>query len=442
MGVPKAAFTTLGCKVNQYETQRIIESFAGAGFEIVPFDAVADVYVINSCSVTSVAEGKSRYTIRRAARTNPLAKVVVTGCAAQMALNKNEAIEGAHVVVPNPEKLDALKYLFEFAPDLERAARESGSAITPSATLGRTRATVKLQDGCNVHCAYCSIPFTRPGMVSREASQVLAEVRRLAELGYREVVLTGVLIGAYGPESGSGGPGFEDIVGSIAQVEGVERVRISSIEMHQVSDRLIDLMRAGKVVPHLHIPLQSGDDEVLADMNRRYRKSDYLALCDRLYREVADISLTTDIMVGFPTETPEAFASTAEVCERAAYLKAHVFRFSPRYGTPADQWGDPIDPAEKQDRSKVLMGIAARTSEAHKRRFLGRTMRVLIEGRSAGSGLLSGLTDNYLEVKLSGPKEWVGRCVDVRLDELSNGALLGERVTASRTSELLLSAAR
>lgn len=432
----------MGCKVNQYETQRILDSFAGAGFEIVPFDAVADVYVINSCSVTSLAEGKSRYTIRRAARTNPMAKVVVTGCAAQMALNKNEALEGAHVVVPNPEKLDTLKYLFGIAPDLERAARVNGSAISPKPALGRTRATVKLQDGCNVHCAYCSIPFTRPGMVSRDAGEVRAEVERLAQLGFREVVLTGVLIGAYGAESGSGGPDFETIVESISQVKGIERVRISSIEMHQVSDRLIDLMRAGRVVPHLHIPLQSGDDKVLGDMNRRYRKSDYLALCERLYREVEDLSLTTDIMVGFPTETPEAFGSTVEVCERAAYLKAHVFRFSPRYGTPADQWGDPIDPTEKQDRSKILMGIAARTGEAHKRRFLGRTMRVLIEGRSAGSGLLSGLTDNYLEVKLSGPKEWVGRCVEVRLDELSNGALLGERVSSPRAAELPISAAR
>src|SRR5258708_10567338 len=314
--MPTAAFTTLGCKVNQYETQRILESFESAGFGIVPFDSSADVYVINSCSVTSIAESKSRYTIRRAVRNNPSAKVVVTGCAAQMAQNKGEGVDGADVIVPNPDKLNTLSYLYnvfpEFAARVEREAR-----IAKPPDQGRTRATLKVQDGCSVYCSYCSIPFTRPGMVSRPFGELLDETHKLSDLGYKEIILTGVLIGAYGADTGSGGPDFETMVEMLALQSGIERIRISSIEMRQVTNRLIELIKNGLVVPHLHIPLQSGDSRVLKDMNRPYSQDDYLSLCERLYREVPKMSITTDIMVGFPTETPERFASTEHVCRTA-----------------------------------------------------------------------------------------------------------------------------
>ncbi|MBI5708343.1 MAG: tRNA (N(6)-L-threonylcarbamoyladenosine(37)-C(2))-methylthiotransferase MtaB [Armatimonadetes bacterium] len=457
----RAAFTTLGCKVNQYETQRILESFEGAGFQVVPFEGQADVYVINSCSVTSVAESKSRYTVRRATRYNPAAKVVVTGCAAQMSVNKGEAFAGADVLVPNPEKLETLSWLFRAFPELERelalGVRGQARALAPldsmasgapisehtesagkpahsqkasqsvhAAPQGRSRATVKIQDGCSVFCSYCSIPFTRPGMRSRPAMEVLDEVARLAELGYREVVLTGVLIGSYGPESGSDGPAFEDLVEKIARIEGMSRVRISSIEAPQVSDRLVALMQGGLAVPHLHIPLQSGDTGVLKDMNRRYAQDDYIRLCHKLYEAVPDLSITTDIMVGFPTEDEERFASTLHVCEEVRYLKGHVFRFSPRWGTPADQWGDPVSPEEKQRRSVLVQQATQRTGEAHARRFLGRTMRVLAEGKENRDGLMHGLTDNYLEVAFAAPPSIARTCVWVRLDEARNGTLYGE----------------
>jgi threonylcarbamoyladenosine tRNA methylthiotransferase MtaB len=428
--MPTAAFTTLGCKVNQYETQRILESFESVGFGIVPFDSHADVYVINSCSVTSIAESKSRYTIRRATRNNPSAKVVVTGCAAQMAQNKGEGMEGADVIVPNPDKLNSLSYLFRAFPEF--AARVRTEAQPPDKVeQGRTRATLKVQDGCSVYCSYCSIPFTRPGMVSRPFGELLEEAQKLSALGYKEIILTGVLIGAYGPETGSGGPNFENMVKRLALESGVDRIRISSIEMRQVTDQLIELIEEGLVVPHLHVPLQSGDSGVLSDMNRPYSQKDYLALCERLYRRVPEMSITTDIMVGFPTETPERFESTMHVCRAARFLKAHVFRFSPRHGTPADAWGDPIDAQEKVRRSAELAKISKQTGTDHTKRFIGRTMRLLVEGKLTKDGLLEGLTDNYLNVQFAGPTSLRRQLCHVKLLEATQDGIIGELVSSN-----------
>lgn len=423
----KAAFTTLGCKVNQYETQQILQDFESCGFEIVPFGERADVYVINSCSVTSDAERKSRYTIRRAHSLNPESKVVVTGCAAQMALNKGEVLEGADVVVPNPEKLETLRHLVEAFP--------AYGALTPrhshqfNGLQGRTRATLKIQDGCNVHCSYCSIPSTRPGMVSRPAIEVLQEAQRMAELGYKEAILTGVLIGAYGPETGSGGPKFEELVRLLAAESGLSRLRISSIEMHQVTDPILELAEDGVVVPHFHIPLQSGDTGVLKDMNRRYGQQEYIDLCHRIYRRLPMASLTTDIMVGFPTETEERFQSSLKVCDDVRYLSAHIFTFSPRWGTKADAWGDPVPAMEKAERRLRLMEATHQTSAAHHQKFLGQTHRVLVEGKPDRQGLLNGLTDNYLRVKFPGPQSMCRTLQWVELQEFDGAGMLGEWVS-------------
>jgi threonylcarbamoyladenosine tRNA methylthiotransferase MtaB len=421
--------------VNQYETQRILESFEDAGFGIVPFDSVADVYVINSCSVTSIAESKSRYTIRRAGRLNPNSKVVVTGCASQMAMNRGEGLEGADLLVPNPEKLETWSRFANTFPDLASQAQRQPAQEDGPERAHRTRATLKVQDGCSVMCSYCSIPFTRPGMQSRPYVEVLAEAQRFAELGYREIILTGVLIGAYGPETGSGGPDFETMVEGLACHLGRDvRIRISSIEMRQVTSRLIELLKDGQVVPHLHIPLQSGDDGVLRDMNRAYTQSDYLTLCAMLYESVPGISLSTDIMVGFPTETSERFESSVHVCRKANYIKAHVFRFSPRWGTPADRFKDPIDAAEKQRRSLVLSEVARGTRDRHLLQFIGQKFRVLVESKVASDGMLEGLTDNYIDIRFPGPRSLQRQFATVRLDEVRDGIGYGE--LASATDEL------
>lgn len=432
--MPTAAFTTLGCKVNQYETHRILRDFERAGFAIVPFDAPADVYVINTCSVTAVAESKSRYTIRRATRTNPEAKVVVTGCAAQMVLNQSAPLEGADLVVENPAKLQTLERLLAAFPYLAGIG-EPASNPPPAR---RTRATLKVQDGCEVRCSYCSIPDTRPGMVSRPWREVVDEARALVDEGHLELVLTGVLIGAYGPDSGSGGPGFEELVAQIAQAARPARIRISSIEMRQVTPDLIDLVASGVVVPHLHIPLQSGDSGVLADMNRPYDQAQYLALVSSLRRRVPGITLTTDVLVGFPTETEHAFEQTRHVCRQAAYYKVHVFPFSLRPGTPADRWGDPIDPAVKQARRKRLGDLATETAREHARTCVGRTLRVLVESTSGPGGLARGLSDHYVEVEFAGAAAMHNTFQWVRADSVDGVRVVGEVVAAPAPTRMPL----
>lgn len=435
--MPKAAFTTLGCKVNQYETQKILESFEEAGFDVVPFGQPADVCIVNSCSVTSAAEAKSRYTVRRAVRANPETKVVVTGCAAQMAVNKGECFPDADLLVPNPEKLDSLRWFAKKYPTL----MPTRPSVRPLKTAnGRTRATLKVQDGCDVHCSYCSIPYTRPGMKSRPWQEVLSEAQNLARQGFCEAVLTGVLIGSYGPKTGSQGKNFEELVGVLARESGLARIRISSIEMHQVTDPIIELAAHGLIAPHFHIPLQSGDTQVLRDMNRRYGQSEFLNLCARLYERVPGVSITTDIMVGFPTEDDSRFQSTLDVCEEAKFLKVHVFRFSPRFGTPADKWGDPVPDTIKTARARVIAETSHRTGQEFVRRFIGRTLRVLIEGKVRDGGVLEGNTDNWITVRTVGSPSLARTVQWVHIDEERDGIAHGEIVgsPALETNEVRL----
>jgi threonylcarbamoyladenosine tRNA methylthiotransferase MtaB len=344
-----------------------------------------------------------------------------------MAINSHATLDDADLIVPNPDKLSSFAHFRTAFPGL--LPSEPGARPASDAFGGRSRATVKIQDGCSIRCSYCSIPYTRPGMVSRPAADILSEVGHLAELGYREVILTGVLIGAYGPATGSGGPDFESLVERIAQVPGIQRVRISSIEMGQVSDRLIDLIRQRKVVPHLHIPLQSGDTQVLRDMNRPYSQEDYLRLCHKLYAEIPDLTLTTDIMVGFPTETDERFESTLHVVREARFFRVHGFRFSLRPGTPAHQWGDPIPDQVKQERVTRLNQESGATGAAHAKKFVGRVMPALVESRPGREGLWTGLTENYLEVQFAGPATVARSIVDLEIQSSNGIRTFGEMVT-------------
>ena len=435
--MPTAAFTTLGCKVNQYETQRILESFENAGFEVVPFTDVADVYVINTCSVTSQAESKSRQAVRRAKRQNENACVVVTGCAAQMSINKGGEVEDADLLVPNPAKLETFLHFSERYPQLVEIAAPNIGRVSRQ-VKGRTRATIKIQDGCSVHCSYCSIPHTRPGMSSRDYREVIAEVKGLAKRGYKEIILTGVLIGAYAPETGSGGPDFEELVEMLGDIDGIYRVRISSIEMRQVTPRLVSLIKSGKVVPHLHIPLQSGSSKVLSDMNRPYTQDDYIGLCRDLYSEIPGIGISTDIMVGFPTEDEAEFAQSVKVCETVRYNKAHLFRFSPRYGTPADAFGDPIDPQTKVERSKTLNAICNETRREFFSRHIGHDVEVLVEEKQNKSGLLRGHTPNYLEVEFAGPQSLVGEICKVRISAADETVASGDLTAQSKGNSRLI----
>ena len=426
--MPTAAFTTLGCKVNQYETQKILESFETQGFEIVPFESPADVYVINTCSVTQSAESKSRQTVRRATRTNPKAIVVMTGCYAQFTLRRGEEVSEAHLIVPNPNKLRTIDYLLEHFPDLRaRLERERNTHTMP--VRRRTRAVLKIQDGCNVNCSFCSIPFTRPMMRSTPYQEVLEEARALVAEGYHEIVLTGVLIGDYGAHSGSGGPNLAELCAMLSEIEGLERIRISSIEPTLISDSLIDQMAHNpKMCPHLHIPLQSGDTRILKAMNRPYDQAFYLELCRRLRERIRDIAISTDIMVGFPGEDEEAFVNTCRVVETVEFCRAHIFRYSPRPDTPAEAMSPHVPEPIKTERSQRLQALCKQVQLRYASRFWGKVERVLVETRSKLTGLMTGTSDHYLQVEFAGSPTLSGQLVWVRIVDVSPEGVLGEQV--------------
>jgi threonylcarbamoyladenosine tRNA methylthiotransferase MtaB len=462
--MPIAAFMTLGCKVNQYETQRIIADFERHGFAITEFHRPADIYVINTCSVTQAAERKSRNTIRRARRLNPNAIVVMTGCYAEMARIKREAIEEADLIVPNPHKMQTLNYLLEAFPELRATlqSNQSQSSIAPPLHR-RTRATIKVQDGCDVFCTFCSIPYTRTKMVSRPMNEILSEVETLAEQGFTEIVITGVLVGAYGQEPGFAGrseglprgtawtpsrtyqrPDLADLLLTLAKVEGIRRIRLSSIEPTQITDRLLEAFASEpKLCPHLHIPLQSGSDKILSAMNRPYDQRFYLERCAAAKVRIPDLAITADIMVGFPGEDRTDFEQTLFVAREVGYARAHVFRYSPRPNTPAAAMPDQVSDAEKEARSQELIALCRETQKQFIQRYLGRTMEVLVEGRGApvepssenetlpptkeeSAGLIGGYTGNYIRVQFAGGSHLVGKLVQVRLLETTLDGAIGE----------------
>ncbi len=428
----RVAFATLGCKVNQYETQRIIDSFEERGFAVVGFDEPADLVVVNSCSVTQIAERKSLQIVRRAVRQNPQTRVVLTGCFAQFTILRGETVPEAALVVPNTDKMRTVQYVLDAFPDVRESVQRDPAPPVLRNPYERTRAVVKIQDGCNVCCSFCSIPYTRPRMYSRPADEVLDEVRRLVDEGFREVVLTGVLIGSYGEETGSGGADLAGLIQRMTRIDGLERIRISSIELTQVTDRLIEVCaEEPKVCPHLHIPLQSGDDRILQAMNRPYRQQDVLALAEKLYARIPDLAITTDIMVGFPGEDEEAFAETCRVVESVRYARAHIFRYSPRPGTPAERMPDHVPDAEKERRSRELAELCRRYREQFVSERLGRVVRVLVEGKEGKNGLMKGLSDNYIPVEFAGGAHLAGRLVWVRLLELNDEGAIGELVSTS-----------
>lgn len=483
--MPTAAFATLGCKVNQYETQRILDDFEERGFAITEFNAPADVYVINTCSVTQAAERKSRQMVRKLARQNSDAIVVMTGCYGEMAQIKGEAVEEASLIVPNHQKLDTLTHVLAAYPHLGRAL--AANRPRPNTAARRTRATIKVQDGCNVFCTFCSIPFTRKFMMSRPLDEIVQEAEKRAEQGYRELVVTGVLVGAYGQDNFVSIPNAElpraevdqrqsnriplagddscdrpstqiDLAGCLlrlARVPGIERVRLSSIEPTQVTDRLLAAFASEpRLCRHLHIPLQSGDSGVLRAMNRPYDKEFYLERCREAYRAIPDLAITSDIMVGFPGEDRAAFESTLDVMQRVGYARAHLFRYSPRPNTPAAGFAAQVSEQEKEARSKELAAACRETQQRFIQRFIGRTLDVLVEGKetgpqngesdagesgndqhdritpeteSAGSGgLLGGYTSNYIRVEFTGGSHLAGKVTGVRLLETSASGAIGE----------------
>jgi threonylcarbamoyladenosine tRNA methylthiotransferase MtaB len=431
------AFATLGCKLNQVETQEIRGLLAGRGYRPVAFEEKAQVYVINTCTVTGRADFSDRQMIRRAISQNPEALIVVTGCYAQTAPEAVARIPGVDLIVGNQEKYELVELLDSLRKrvrplvrvgDIGRARTVPVAPVTHFA--GRSRAFVKVQDGCQHRCAFCIVPYARGGSRSQALGIVLEQVSRLVAAGYGEVVLTGVDMGHYGwdlvPRTTLGA-----LVGRILEVPGLRRLRLSSVLPAYVTPELIELIAGSpRVCPHLHIPLQSGSDRILRLMRRPYNTGIYRSLIERLSAAIPDLGLGADLIVGFPGETDADFEATRALVDALPFSYLHVFSYSDRRGTEAVRLPGHLDPRIVARRSKALRQASQAKSLAFRRRLLGRHQEVLVlETRDRTTGLLTGLTGNYVEVLFEGPDERKGRFFTVTVTEASADRTLGEAAT-------------
>lgn len=429
--MPRVAFTTLGCKVNQFETEVIEGLFKRQGYEIVDYDNVADVYVINTCSVTHLGEKKSRQLIRRATRNNPDAIVVVTGCYAQVSPDKVQAIPGVDVIVGTQDRqriVDLVESTAHGRAPINVVADIMGAAQFEDIPLfhvpGRTRAFLKIQEGCTNFCTYCIIPYARGPLRSRPLESIKVEAEKMVNAGFKEIVLTGIHLGAYGQDL-SGAVTITDAIRVVLEVPGLLRLRLGSLESIEVSDELITLMdEDSRLCSHLHLPLQAGDDHVLSQMNRHYSTDEYSSLISNIRQRVADIAISTDIIVGFPGETEEMFDNALELVSKLNFARMHVFPYSRRSGTPAADYPNQIAEEEKKRRVKMMQRLADRMTIQFNRDYIGREMKVLFESET--NGVIDGLTDNYIRVFANGGAEALGQVRLVRLEKSYKDGLWGE----------------
>ncbi|GAA5344538.1 tRNA (N(6)-L-threonylcarbamoyladenosine(37)-C(2))-methylthiotransferase MtaB [Planifilum fimeticola] len=420
------AFHTLGCKVNAYETEAIWQLFKRAGYERVDFDRKADVYVINTCTVTNTGDKKSRQVIRRAIRRNPDAVIAVTGCYAQTSPAEVMAIPGVDIVVGTQGRERLLEYVEQYQRERQpinavkniMKTREFEELDVPTFS-DRTRASLKIQEGCNNFCTFCIIPWARGLLRSRKPENVLKQARQLVEAGYKEIVLTGIHTGGYGEDLED--YSLADLLWDLDKIDGLKRIRISSIEASQIDERILEVMNTSeKMCRHLHIPLQAGDDEVLKRMRRKYTVDEYRKKIERIREAMPQVAITTDVIVGFPGETDEQFENTFRLIEEIQFAELHVFPYSKRTGTPAARMENQVPDPVKQERVRRLIRLSERLSLEYARRFVGDVLDVIPERpykEEPGSGLYTGYSDNYLQLVFPGNEQLVGKVCRVRLDE-------------------------
>ena len=440
----RVAFRNVGCKLNQYEIEALQHRFDGGGYDTVPFGAVADIYVINTCTVTGAGDADSRKAVRRARRQSPGATVVATGCYAQRRPDElSEA--GADLVVGNGDKaglFDAVEALLSggSVPQLDPEKRPRTDRFLEIDGLvrhGRTRGTLQIQDGCDEHCTYCIIPSVRGVGVSRPSAEVVMQARSMVEAGYRELALTGVHSGSYG----AGTDGEDSLVGLLQQldrIDGLRRIRLNSVEPACVTDALIDhACESDKLCRHFHIPLQSGDDEILKRMGRRYTSAYYAERVEKVARQIPDCAIGADVMVGFPGEEVGHFDSTADFIASQPLTYLHVFSYSTRPGTPAERLRHHLSPETKRDRARRLISMGRSKKLEFYRRFIDQSVSVLVEERSdRATGLATGLTDNYVKVLFdpdrgpAGADHVANEFVDVRVRRAREDVVFAEPLAA------------
>ncbi len=423
----RVAFLTLGCKVNQYDSDAMRSLFLSRGY--VPTEKDADIYVINTCSVTSIGDKKSRQLIRRIRREHPGAIIAAAGCYAQLSPAEVEAA-GCDVVVGNQNRARIVDYIEEAAAgragshvvDIMQVAEFENLTVTPEGEE-KTRAFVKVQEGCDNYCTFCIIPYARGRLKSRRPDDAVAEVSLLAEKGYREIVLTGIHLGNYGVDLHDG-TRLSTLVRRLLAIPGISRIRLGSIESVEVSDELIRILRTeSRVCRHLHLPIQSGSDAVLARMHRHYRLAEFKKLIETLREKIPGLALTTDLIVGFPGETEALFEETLETLRELRFSGIHVFPYSPRTGTPAAGYPDQVPPAVKKERVHRVEELETEIAAAYRRTFLGKNVRVLAE--EIREGRWEGLSDEYIRVAFTGEGIEKGGLYEVRVTALTEEGLEG-----------------
>ena len=409
----KAALHNLGCKVNAYETEAMQQILEEAGYEIVPFSEYADVYVINTCSVTNMADRKSRQMLHRAKKQNPDAIVVGAGCYVQTKEAQALVDESIDIVIGNNKKHELVPLLREYEASHRKMAcvadinheKQAYEELSLSRTAEHTRAFIKVQDGCNQFCTYCIIPFARGRVRSRELPDVLQEIRTLAKSGYREVVLTGIHLSSYGVDNGES---LLHLIEAVHELEGIERIRLGSLEPRIVTDAFAKrLSELPKICPHFHLSLQSGCDTVLSRMNRRYDTAEYEVGCALLRRYFEHPAITTDVIVGFPGETDEEFETTERYLERIHFYEMHIFQYSRREGTKAAAMPDQVPETVKKERSEKLLALGHKMSEEFRRYYLGRQVTALLEEEFLydGKRYYTGYTKEYVKVAVETEKD-------------------------------------
>jgi threonylcarbamoyladenosine tRNA methylthiotransferase MtaB len=425
--MPRAALHTIGCRLNQAETAVLGDQLRNRGFELVGLEQATDLFVLNTCSVTENAEADCRTLIRKIRRTSPDAFIAVTGCYAQTGADTLRKMDGVDLIVGTQHKMDLPRYLtsLERRPSPEvlhtRTIGRDDFTMEGVGDYGETRANLKVQDGCNFMCSFCIIPFSRGHERSRRMDDLLREAEGLVARGHRELVVTGVNVGRYAYE----GRSLADVVRSLDALPGLDRIRISSIEPTTISEELLEMMAGpSKLCRYLHVPLQSGDDDVLHAMNRRYTAREYAGFIEKAARTVPDISLGTDLMVGFPGETEAAFANTRELAADLPFSYFHVFSYSPRHGTASLRLPGVVPPKTVKLRSRDLCALSRAKRLSFYHRFVGRTLPVLFETRNSG-GLFTGLTENYIRVGVDAQDDLGNQILAVRLDGAMDGLALG-----------------
>lgn len=429
--VKKVAFCSLGCKVNQYETNAMAQKFIEHGYEVVEFDEYADVYIVNTCTVTNVADRKSRQMLRRAKEINKDATLVACGCYAQVAKDELKKIPEIDLIIGNNEKNDIIQIVENHiaqkgAEDLVSDVMYKLDYVELGTTTytEKTRAVIKVQDGCDRFCSYCLIPYARGYIRSRKIENVIEEIKKVVEEGINEVVITGIHIASYGRDFKGENIGLIDLLEEINKIQGLHRIRLGSIEPTIITDEFVErLSKLDKICDHFHLSLQSGCTETLKRMNRRYTTEEFKAVTKRLRFKFPNAALTTDIIVGFPGETEDEFNTTYEFLKEIAFYKMHIFKYSQRKGTKAAVMPNQVDGKIKEERSKKLIELSNENEYNYNKKYIGKQVEVLFEEREGE--YLKGHTTNYIVVKHKTDKDdLINKIAKVTVSEAKQDCLI------------------